>query len=176
MLLAGIGVIVFAAIEMDHTGAEQPTPLMWVGFALALLGSLLTLPAIALHHILVYYYWRLIQDGHAETTPGKATGFLFIPLFNYYWMFVAYWGLAKDLNAYADRHQLTIRRPSPGLALAGIIALISVAVVSACLGVFGMPLFLIGWVAWFVMILQLHLASVDVARLNATPAAYAHPA
>ena len=36
-----------------------------------------------------------------ESTPGQAVGFCFIPCFNLYWQFVAFWGLSKDLNRYA---------------------------------------------------------------------------
>lgn len=48
--------------------------------------------------------WRMIQDGNARTTPGKAVGLMFIPLFNLYWAFQLIWGFAKDYNAYCRRH------------------------------------------------------------------------
>ena len=35
-------------------------------------------------------------------TPGKAVGFLFIPVFGLYWMFVSIWGLGKVFNALTD--------------------------------------------------------------------------
>jgi len=57
-----------------------------------------------LEYVLVYKLWKTIQDGYESTSAGKAVGFLFIPFFNYYWFFRAYWGLAKDLNKYIDRH------------------------------------------------------------------------
>mgnify|MGYP000963222355 CR=1 FL=1 len=57
-----------------------------------------------LEYVLLYKLWKVVQDGNASTSAGKAVGFLFIPLFNYYWFFRAYWGLAKDLNKYIDRH------------------------------------------------------------------------
>ena len=47
----------------------------------------------------LYKLWSLIPADKARTTPGKAVGFLFIPLFNFYWNFVAIHGLAKALNA-----------------------------------------------------------------------------
>jgi hypothetical protein len=54
--------------------------------------------------------WETIQDdGFAMTTPQKATGFLFIPIFNLYWVFVAYYGLSKQINEYIDRHNLDSR-------------------------------------------------------------------
>ncbi len=57
--------------------------------------------------VLWYKAWAAIQDGHARATPGKAIGFLFIPLFNLYWAFQAIWGWAKDYNAYTARHGVT---------------------------------------------------------------------
>ncbi len=48
--------------------------------------------------------WRTIQDGNARTTPGKAIGLMFIPLFNLYWAFVLIAGFAKDYNAFCRRH------------------------------------------------------------------------
>nr|MBN2277261.1 hypothetical protein [candidate division Zixibacteria bacterium] len=52
--------------------------------------------------ILVHRLWTAIQPGHPRTTPGKAVGFLFIPLFNLYWVFQAYYGWAKDYNRYVQ--------------------------------------------------------------------------
>jgi hypothetical protein len=40
-------------------------------------------------------------------TPGKAVGFLFIPLFNLYWMWQVFYGWAKDYNLYVGRHRIS---------------------------------------------------------------------
>jgi hypothetical protein len=54
--------------------------------------------------------WETIQDdGFAMTTPQKAVGFLFVPIFNLYWIFIAYYGLSKQINKYIDRHNLDSR-------------------------------------------------------------------
>lgn len=94
---------------------------MWYWICLA--GSLVTfgLSAIAsmvLFYILLYRNWQLIQDGYARTTPGKAVGFLFIPFFNFYWIFEAFPGLVKDTNTYIQRHGLPIKLQDAGLATA----------------------------------------------------------
>lgn len=68
--------------------------------------------------VLLYKVWAAIQDGHASTTPGKAVGFLFIPFFQLYWVFRAYWGYAKDYNFYIDRHNISTSRLPEGLFLA----------------------------------------------------------
>jgi hypothetical protein len=71
--------------------------------------------------VLVYRMWSAIQDGHARTTPGKALGFMFIPVFNLYWAFQVFWGFAKDYNRYIERHRLQARRLPAGLFLAYVI-------------------------------------------------------
>jgi hypothetical protein len=81
---------------------------------------------VVLQFILIYKLWKVVQDGYASTSAGKAVGFLFIPLFNYYWMFRAFWGLSKDLNAYIDRHfanrpELNLRRASGWISLTYLI-------------------------------------------------------
>lgn len=48
--------------------------------------------------IMVYKMWSLIPPEIARTTPGRAAGFMLIPLFNIYWVFVAFHGLAQDMN------------------------------------------------------------------------------
>lgn len=52
--------------------------------------------------VLLYKYWEIIQDGKASTTPAKAVGFMFIPVFNLYWRFRAYWYLSKGVNRYIN--------------------------------------------------------------------------
>jgi hypothetical protein len=69
---------------------------------------------------LIFYYkiWESIQDGHARTSPGKAIGFLFIPLFQFYWIFQVIWGFSKDYNTYVDRHGVNTKKLPEGLFLA----------------------------------------------------------
>ena len=54
--------------------------------------------------IQLYQHWKIIQDRHAKVTSGRALGFMFIPLFNYYWLLPAYYGLSKTQNQYIARH------------------------------------------------------------------------
>jgi hypothetical protein len=46
----------------------------------------------------LYRAWSCLAAGAPRTSPGKAIGFLFIPFFNLYWLFVAIAGLPKDWN------------------------------------------------------------------------------
>ncbi|MCS6850323.1 MAG: hypothetical protein NZ700_04020, partial [Gemmataceae bacterium] len=64
--------------------------------------------------VMVYKLWAVVQDGAARTTPGKALGFLFIPLFNLYWMFVALPGAASELNRCLRSQGLDIKPAKRG--------------------------------------------------------------
>jgi len=55
--------------------------------------------------------WKCLQPGRVRTTPGKAVGFLFVPIFNIYWLFVAFAGLAKDWNRVVSSHENLARAP-----------------------------------------------------------------
>ncbi len=60
--------------------------------------------------ILHYSCWKALPEKYRATTPGRALGFLFIPLFNFYWFFVSFPKLATGFNALKrDRPELPIR-------------------------------------------------------------------
>jgi len=67
--------------------------------------------------VFLYKAWASIQDGQTPVSPGKAVGFLFIPFYNFYWIFRAVWGLAREFNKYLGRHSLSIPRLPEGLFL-----------------------------------------------------------
>ena len=60
---------------------------------------------------LLYRYWNYIGTKKGYSA-GQMVGFMFIPFFNFYWQFVAIWGLAKKLNA------MGAKCVKPSLALA----------------------------------------------------------
>lgn len=99
---------------------------MWVLFIIAIFIWPLFLVVVPLaiyvfvvNLVFVYKAWESLQDGHARTGPCKAIGFLFIPFFNFYWIFQAFWGFARDYNSYISRHSITTARSLPeGLFLA----------------------------------------------------------
>ena len=94
--------------------------LLVLGFTLFLYGN-------AFFYLLLYKAWKAIQPGNPRTTPGKAVGYMFIPYYNFYWIFQAYWGFAKDYNAYLSQTGATNFRLSEGLFLAlPILLLVSI--------------------------------------------------
>jgi len=72
---------------------------MGIGAILVLVGYLMLILSVIPMYINLYRAWSCLQPGGlARSTPGKAVGFMFIPFFNYYWLFMAFNGLAKDWN------------------------------------------------------------------------------
>lgn len=72
-------------------------------------------------YVFIYRSWKAINDGQARTTPGKAVGFLFIPLFNIYWMFNIFFGWVTDYNKYIQRYGIQAQPLSQGLWWAALI-------------------------------------------------------
>ena len=67
----------------------------YLGLGGVMIGAIGMVGMFGLH----YKLWVLLQGRGARTTPLKAVGFLFIPIFNLYWHFVSYYGLAVDMAA-----------------------------------------------------------------------------
>jgi hypothetical protein len=99
--ILAIILLVVAVIEMAVSPLEAGLPALSLALVIAIA---LFIYAVVMGCVLLYKAWKVIQDGHARTSPGKAVGFLFIPFFQLYWIFQAYWGFAKDYNAYVLRH------------------------------------------------------------------------
>jgi hypothetical protein len=68
--------------------------------------------------LLVYKMWSALQDGTPRTSPGEAVAFLFVPVFNLYWIFQAYWAWTKEHNRFVAARGLLVPRVSASLALA----------------------------------------------------------
>jgi hypothetical protein len=105
------------AIMVVAGGYSGIGPEMMGGVFLAVLGFAALIVGVILFCIMLYRIWFIIQDGVVRTTPGKAVGFLFIPLFNCYWIFVAYYGLSRDFNRYIADNNYDVEPMSTGLFL-----------------------------------------------------------
>jgi len=118
----GLNLMVFPFLIVSALSGNQP----WT-MGLLCVFELPVLAGTVLQYILIYKLWQVVQDGFARTTPGKAVGFMFIPVFSLYWLFVVYFGLARDQEAYIERHfdnsfTASVRKPHPGIALASVIS------------------------------------------------------
>ena len=114
-LFVGIAVA-FATTESDRTledlsrffeehGMEPYPSIIFglLGLIVVIVTVVFGLLAIVFGLRILHKLWSLIPVHKAKTTPGKAVGFLFIPLFNIYWNFIAIYGLAKALNIETGR-------------------------------------------------------------------------
>lgn len=81
-------------------------PVLLVVLGLLGLGAAATgVPAVIFWFTFFYRAWDQAQSFTRRTTPGKAVGLNFVPLFSLYWVFVSYLGLAKDMNAELHRRR-----------------------------------------------------------------------
>jgi hypothetical protein len=102
--------------DANHQIRELSSLFMWSWICLILstitygLGYTAT---VVLWYIILYRCWKLIQDGDIHTTPEKAVGFLFIPIYKYYWNFIAYLGWAKSANQYIQNRGYPIAKVNP---------------------------------------------------------------
>lgn len=109
--------LLFGGGALAATAGDEERMIAAIVF-LVLLGLASYILQLVFVLMILYRGWAAIQDGQARTSPGKAVGFLFIPFYNFYWIFVAWAGLAKDFNAFVSRYGLGVRRLSEGLFMA----------------------------------------------------------
>lgn len=91
--------------------------------ALNCLGLITSCAFTAMSFLLLYHFWQINQDGNSYTTPGRAVGFMFIPVFNIYWIFRAFPGLSMDQNRYIFQHfsgkpEGFVKKAHPAIAFA----------------------------------------------------------
>lgn len=118
--ILGLILSVLGFVVLSNRGDEG------VGFSLVILGSVLAIAGGIAMLVSLHALWATIQPpprgvaepGTARTTPGAAVGFMFIPLFNFYWVFQAWVGLAADMNKALDARRLSPLHVPRGLAVA----------------------------------------------------------
>ena len=69
-------------------------------------GDILLMCSVLIELGLIYKMWTAIQDGKAFVSPGKAVGFLLIPIFNIYWALYMLVGFAEDYNSFVKRYKV----------------------------------------------------------------------
>ncbi len=123
-----------------------------IGLTYIIMSILLILYSVVVNMVFLYKIWEAIQDGNVQISPGKAVGFMFIPFFNLYWIFPAYWGFAKELNKYIKRKGLKLTPISEGLFLA--------------YAIFSLCTLLISYLGIVTMILNLCIINAACNRIN----------
>ena len=87
---------------------------------------------------LIYKAWAAIQDEQTVTTPDKALGFSFIPIFGIFWALIRVIGsYATEYNNYAQRRNFRVQPLSRGFFIAWAICAILPGV-GVIMGIIGM--------------------------------------
>jgi hypothetical protein len=68
------------------------------GTVLLLLAGSASLVSFGLFAMLLHRFWLAMDVAERQVKPSHAAGFMFIPIFNFYWQFVAVRGLAVEVN------------------------------------------------------------------------------
>ena len=132
-----------------------------LSFFVEWLDSIATIVAVVFGCLVLHKLWSLIPADKARTTPGKAVGFLFIPLFNLFWNFVAIHGLAKALNAEIGQKSYQTKISTflslsfcwlPWLAM--LLTVIAIDDEDAILGIWGI-IAIIMFVVWLIILWQM---------------------
>jgi len=63
---------------------------------------------IVLHFHTLIKLWSAINDGEASTTPGKAIGFLFVPIINIIWIGLVWINFPDAYDKFVKRHGLDL--------------------------------------------------------------------
>jgi hypothetical protein len=113
-ILGPLGATVVLAPVLEQLLEEKFTPVTAI---LVLLNLAALVVGVVYVAKFIYRMWAAIQDGRARTTPGRAVGFLFIPVFNLYWIFVAYWGWTRDFNRHVREKGMQAPRMPQGMTL-----------------------------------------------------------
>lgn len=102
-LVVGVCGVLFA-LQIEAQGPESASKAAMVGLISVGVAGMLLLFSSLLSYMYLYRAWKCLRFGSPRTTAGKAVGFMFIPLFNIYWFFVAFYGLAQDWNRITASH------------------------------------------------------------------------
>lgn len=147
LLIGGVVLIIFAitsaaggaisGLEAAEAGASDEA-IAGAAAAGGGIASILILCAVGLFiasavltYVYLYRAWAALQPGGATVSPGKAIGFLFIPLFNIYWIFIAVGGLPRQWNEITSRYDNT--KSAPKITIGMFVCLLLIPVIGSIL-------------------------------------------
>ncbi len=132
LLLAGLFFLIFSVVAaiLSESDSRPLSYIIYLGVILLIIGWIYFM-------VLIYRIWRfsiyqsrLLNLPPSIESAGKAVGYLFIPFYNFYWIFIAYGKLPKDLNKIAGQKSINYGMNNglgiaiAVLTLAGIIPLV----------------------------------------------------
>ena len=105
---------------LSFPGVPWSSPWAWLLLHIMELGV-----AYVLWGALHYACWKALPAAYRSTTPGMAAGLLFVPVFNFYWVFVSCVRLAEGFMAFGDEHPNRPMRNATGLAIAKTVSFVA---------------------------------------------------
>ena len=166
-LVAGTAItpppMAFAApvIPDDPKVAEMKKLFMW--FWISLIGIILFglgfIAALVFFFVILYKAWGLMQKEEVRGHPDKMVAFCFIPGWNFYWVFPAIRGLAKEINDTLDKENIPAERINLDMVTWMLICLFGSAITA---GISLIP-FIVFWVIYTNKVMNAYNA-ITVAR------------
>jgi hypothetical protein len=143
-ILIPLGLVFFAGGLIISDGFHRPRSLPFtIGILSVALAALTELTAFVFLMIWLYQAWRVVLRGDEEYSPGLMVGLLFVPFFNFYWMFRAIPGLSTAIQEEL-RYLAPARAHSAGW-VPGLIACILVLIP------YGQPIAVCMFLAWMLI-------------------------
>jgi hypothetical protein len=126
ILCIALGMMVSGVFSQDLGASTDKTQAM-IGLGLVLLGYGCMAFSGILTYIYLYRAWKCLQPGGATVSPGAAIGFLFIPLFNIYWIFKAIGGLPRQWNQITSAYPNT--KNAPKLSIGAFVCMLLIPII-----------------------------------------------
>ena len=133
---------------------------LFLWFWITLAGSIITLgvsaiASVVLFFVIIYKAWQLVQDGEARTTADQAVAYCGIPGWQFYWIFIAFKQLARELNRVMAKEQIAGEPVSEDSAL-----WFCIMILASPLGITIIPLI----VFWIIFTNQVKKAAVAITQ------------
>ncbi len=121
---------------------------------LGVIAACVILYAIAVKLLFIYQIWSALPEGTTRLTPLQAAGFLLIPLFNLYWVFVALPGFSRLFNRCREEKAPGSPELPEALFLAYGIAWVFVPGAAAVSPSAALTLAAAGWIIFILIVLK----------------------
>jgi hypothetical protein len=143
-ILIPVGIAFFiGAPIMDDVFRRQRDLRTFLTGSFVLAGCLTELIALGCGCIWLYQAWRLVLHGDEDYSPGLMVGLLFVPFFNFYWIFRAVPGLSVAIQD--ELRRMAPMRPHGAGWAAGLIGCIFFLIP------YGQPIALCIFLAWMLI-------------------------
>ena len=154
---------IFLSFSSYYYDYAMSSPLMILILILCIIGIVTSVvTSVVFSFMMLYKFWQIIQDGQARTTPGKAVGFCFIPFFSFYWLFIAYLGLSKDINNY-----IRCRKINASLVNESLVLIYCILICCSLIPWVSILTFIPAFVIWWFMFAQFKRSSISILKYKA---------